>query len=141
MLALRGEQEPALPRTARLGCLGIFSGQDRRFIDIASETERDFVHGPQWTQDEHGQDVVVGFRLSAGTGNGDPVTKPVSIDDRRVVVGTPSGFLLCVDAESGRSEVVHDFRSRIKGIRFHRDQRRLLVGCEDGTFVVGSMDV
>jgi hypothetical protein len=140
MLALRGEGEPELPRTARLGCLGLFSGQDRRFLDLISETERDFIHSPQWTPDEDGRMVVVGFRLAAGTGDGAHLTKPVFVDDERLVVGTPSGLLLCLDAGSGRSEVVHDFCSPIRGIRFHRDQRLLLVGCADGTFVVGSVD-
>jgi hypothetical protein len=139
MLARRGEGEPELPRTARLGCLGLFSGQDRRFLDIISETERDFMHSPQWTPDEDGRMVVVGFRLGARTGDGAHLTKPVFVDDGRVVVGTPSGFLLCVDVENRRSEVIHDFGSPIRGIRFHRDQRLLLVGCADGTFVVGSL--
>jgi hypothetical protein len=140
MLALRGEVEPALPRTARLGCLGVFSGQDWRFIDIISETERDFLHSPQTTLDDDGHSVVVGFRLAAGTGDGAHLTKPVIVDEGILVVGTPSGFLSCVDVVDGQSEVVHDFHSSIRGIRFHRDQRLLLVGCEDGTFVAGSVD-
>jgi hypothetical protein len=134
MLGLREEREPSVPRSARLGCLCIFSEPDRRrWINLHSEVERDFSWSPYQAVDGTGSVVTVGYRLSAGRmGAGGFMTKPVYLDDRRVAVGTPSGLLLCCNTASGHSEMLYDFKSPINGLQFCRRDRLLLVGCEDG---------
>jgi hypothetical protein len=136
MLGLREELEPAAPRSARLGCLCIFSEPDRRRrIDLHSEVDRDFSWSPQQTVDAAGNLVTVGYRLAAGrigTGVGGFMTRPVYLDDRRVALGTPSGRLLCCNIASGKPELMHDFQSPINGLQLCRRARLLLVGCEDG---------
>ena len=128
------------PQTAPLGFLGLFADDpnaEPRRVDFASDFARDFSSEPYFTDDDAGRPVQVGYRYSAGDvrltlAHGDFLTKPIYIDDRRVVLGTPSGFLLCVDTATGRSEVVHDFHARINSLQFHPAKRLLLAGCEDG---------
>jgi hypothetical protein len=134
--------DPPPPRTARLGCLVLYKGSDVRQFDIYSEVARDFTCSPQTTPISADRLVVVGYRLAAGSAiaGGDFMTKPVFVGDRHLVVGTPSGLLRLIDAESGESEEVHDFGSPIRGVEFCPRTRQLVVGCDDGTLAVLAAD-
>src|SRR5262249_49524975 len=138
-MAQQGKGEVPPPRTIPLGCLRVFSDGDERTIPVESEPARDFSVQPYHYAGEDGQTVHIGYRLSAGTWEGgDHMTRPVYLDERRLLFGTPNGFLQGVDLESGRATVVHDFNSVINGIHFHPEKRLLVVGCQDGTVTVFS---
>jgi hypothetical protein len=134
MLSLREKMHSAVPRSARLGCLWTFSEPDRaRQIELRSEVARDFVCSPQQDLDAAGNLVTLGYRLSAGRpGDGGYLTQPIYLDEQHVVVGTPSGLLLCCNMAAGKAEVIHDFDSPINCLRFSRRDQLLVAGCEDG---------
>ena len=141
LLARPRSESPPPPRTAPLGFLSLLpedaSAEPRR-ADFSSDFARDFSSEPLNVTDDAGQSAHVGYRYTSGDvrltlAHGDFLTKPVYIDDHRVVLGTPSGFLLRMDTANGQSEAVHDFHSRINTLQFHPETRLLLVGCENGT--------
>ena len=134
----------APPRMTRLGSLVLFppdlEGEPRR-VDFSSDFARDFTSEPCFVDEDAGQSAHVGYRLTAGDVNlmlahGDFLTGPVYISATQVVLGTPSGFLLCVDTATGHSRVIHDFHSRINTLQFHAEKRLLLAGCESGALTV-----
>jgi hypothetical protein len=138
-LRLALDAVPPPPQSARLGCLLVVAEEMEKRLDVYSAFDRDFIHGPQTAWDSRsGQSVNVGYRLGAGvTGRGNNfMTQPIYLDARCLVVGTPSGLLLRVDADSGQSEVVHDFQSPICCLQFWPRFRQLLAGCENGTLTV-----
>lgn len=112
-------------RMARLGRLGLFSGDGARFLDVESEMDRDLLVSPDPVRDGSGE--VVGERVGVDFYE----ARPLYLDDGRVLLNTPSGFLLGVDTQGGRTEVLHDFRSPVVCLELHREARLLLVGCED----------
>ena len=64
------------------------------------------------------------------------MTQPIYLGERCAVVGTPSGLLLRVNTDSGRSEVVHDLQSPIHALQLWPRYRRLVAGCENGALTV-----
>lgn len=133
MLAVAKERGPSLPQKVRLGRLGIFSIGAEQWIDLYSELERDFAYDVRYTN-IRGKEVPFALRVTGGhtLNYGEYLTQPVYIDDRHVVVGTPSGFLQRVDTVSGQTEVVHDFHSAINSLKFSAEKNLLLAGCENG---------
>jgi hypothetical protein len=71
--------------------------------------------------------------------DGTSCTKPVYIDDHRLVVGTQSGFLLLVDVAKRESTIVHDLNTTIHDLLFCPEQQLLLAGGENGTLTVFSV--
>jgi hypothetical protein len=114
-------------RMARLGRLGLFSPEGTRFLDVRTEMARDLLVSPTVTHDDEGREVHLGDRVGVDFFE----FRPVFLDGRRVLLNTPGGFLLGVDTEGGRTEVLGDFRSPILSLGFHRAKRLLLVCCED----------
>jgi hypothetical protein len=123
-----------MPRTARLGCLGVFSDGGQEWLNLDSEIERDFTCELAQLQSDDGTLLHYGYRLAAGTWEGgDFMTRPVYLDERRVVVGTPNGFLLLVDRVTRETTVAHDLKVTINGLVYCPHQGVLLAGCENGT--------
>jgi hypothetical protein len=129
MIDLRGSESQAVPRMARIGRLVLFSGADRRIIDVESETARDFLVNRHVTFEPDGREVFVGYRYGTGFSE----ARPVYLDDQTVLLSTPSGLMLGVDTDGDRTEVLHDRGSRILALDFQRENRLLLVGSADKT--------
>ncbi len=79
--------------------------------------------------DEAGRKSFGGWRY----GVEEAESRPFFLDDGRIVLNAPGGRLLGIDPDSGRVEVLHDLGSPVDGLAFHRESRRLLVGCQDGS--------
>jgi hypothetical protein len=120
-------QEP--PRIARLGRLGVFSGDEQRFIDVETEAARDLLINRQVTVGPDGSEVFQGYRIGVDFYE----AQPFFLDEHRVLLNSPSGFVFCIDTESGQTEVRHDLGSPIRALDFHRETQRLLAGCEDNS--------
>jgi hypothetical protein len=118
---------PGSPRTARLGRLGLFSPEGARFLDVRTKMARDLLVSPAVTHDDEGRAVDLGDRVGVDFYE----FRPVFLDGRRVLLNTPGGFLLGIDTEGGRAEVLGDFRSPVLSLALHREKRFLLVCCED----------
>jgi hypothetical protein len=58
------------------------------------------------------------------------------LDAGRILLTSPSGLLLGIDPEGGRTEVLYDCGSRIGGIAFHRERQILLIGDADRTLTL-----
>jgi hypothetical protein len=129
LIDLRGEQSEEPPRMARIGFLVLYSRNERRFIDIESEMSRDFLFSRHVTHDPDGREVFFGYRYGVGFSQ----AKPCYLDDRNVLLSSPSGLMLGVDTEVGRTEVLHDCGCGILTLDLHRENRLLLVGCSDNS--------
>lgn len=112
---------------ARLGRLGLYSGHKVRFIEVQSEMARDLLVSPAQVHDSDGRAIPLGDRVGVDFYE----ARPLYLDGSRMLLNTPGGFLLGVDAEGGRTEVLRDFRSLILSLELHREKRLLLVCCED----------
>jgi hypothetical protein len=123
------------PRMARLGRLGLLSGDEVRFIDVHSEMERDLLVDPVVRTDEEGGEVYLGDRVGVDFYE----ARPIALDDGRVLLNTPGGSLLAVDTRTGRTEALHDFGSPIVSLELHRATRSLLVCCEDTSAYLWNM--
>jgi hypothetical protein len=115
------------PRMSRLGRLALYSGHEVRFIEVKTEMARDLLVSPAQLHDSEGGEIPLGDRVGVDFYE----ARPIYLDDSRILLNTPGGFLLGVDTEGGRSEVLRDFRSPILSLELHREKRLLLVCCED----------
>jgi hypothetical protein len=123
------KQAHVLPRRTRLGALVLTSPNGSRFVDVESDTERDFACWKELAQRSDGLVQVTGYSIFVEPVNYEPCL--FYLDERTVAISSPKGYLLVVDTLSGRSELVHDFLSTVKSMVLHAEKRLLLAGCDD----------
>ena len=87
--------------------------------------ERDLLVMPAVTTDEAGGSPLdrVGVDFYEA--------RPIALDDGRVLLNTPGGFLLAVDRTGGGPCPCTTSARRSSPWSSHRETRSLLVGCED----------
>src|SRR5262249_16762293 len=90
------------PRMSRLGRLALYSGHEVRFIEVKTEMARDLLVSPAQLHDSEGGEIPLGDRVGVDFYE----ARPIYLDDSRILLNTPGGFLLGVDTEGGRSEVL-----------------------------------
>jgi hypothetical protein len=126
----RTEQGLKMPESARLGRLGVFSHEGDRLFDVHSKIELhpwlrcDFLISSAYSYDTDGGATEIGIRF----GVDNYAAKPFYLDDRTVVINTPSGVLLGVDTVSGKVECLMKEFSPIQDLSVHPQKRLLLLG-------------
>jgi hypothetical protein len=135
-LDLSGSGGFLLPRWSWLGPMHLLSGGDSRRFDILSDTERDFACSKRFARDPEGREVFTGFSIGVDGPGLDYRPRLFYLDDRRILLNSPRGFLLGIDTERGCTEVLQDLISPIRGLVFHPGHRRILAGCDDRTLTL-----
>lgn len=125
-----------LPGRSRLGPLYLLSGSETRQFDVVSETERDFACSKRFTLDDERREVFRGFDIRVDGRSLNYQPRMLFLDERRLLLNSPRGLLLGIDIESGRTDVLHDLLSPVRGLAFHPGRRIVLAGCDDRTLTL-----
>lgn len=135
-LDVSGAESYLLPRRSRLGPLHLLSGTETRQFDVLSDTERDFACSKRFTIDAERREVFTGFAIRVDGPSLEYQPRMFFLDDRRIFLNSPRGLLLGIDTESGRTDVLQDLLSPIRGLAFHPGKRMVLAGCDDRTLTL-----